>query len=75
MVVLLIRVVELTLDRSNAGTNGLFALIARHDRGAVLADRDPTRPSQVLHRHLVEGHRPVFADDLTAGEHCDVGKS
>ncbi len=59
-------------SRGNAGADCIVAVIAGNDRGAVLADRDPACPSQIIHRHLVEGHRPIFADSLTAGEYSPL---
>ena len=45
---------------------------AGHQGGAVLGDRDPAHPAQVVQGHLVEGHGPVFADQGGAGEDGDV---
>ena len=63
---------QFPLDRGHSLDHGLLVVAAGHQGGAVLGDRDPADPAQVVEGHLVEGHGPVFADQGGAREDGDV---
>ena len=71
-VVLRLGVLQLALDRRHPVAHGGLVGVTGHDRGVVLADRDPAHTAEILQTHLIQRHGAVFADQVRAGQDGDV---
>ena len=66
--------IEFSLDGGHTVGDGGTVILRGHDRGALLADGDAASFAEIRQLHFVQGHRPVFTDQRSAGEDGDISE-